>query len=160
MGGAKQWPAERFAQVALALTADNDGRIAVFGAENERASVQALLAAIPTQRTIDLIGKVDLATVHACLKRASLYVGNDSGLMHMAAAAGIPTLGLFGPSSEIFYGPFGPHCAHVRGPRSFEDICHAPDYDYRSQECMMLDLEVDTVIAAARTLRDECEAEC
>ncbi|CDL00583.1 putative ADP-heptose:LPS heptosyltransferase [Magnetospirillum gryphiswaldense MSR-1 v2] len=158
--GAKQWPAERFAQVALALTADNDGRIAVFGAENERASVQALLAAIPTQRTIDLIGKVDLATVHACLKRASLYVGNDSGLMHMAAAAGIPTLGLFGPSSEIFYGPFGPHCAHVRGPRSFEDICHAPDYDYRSQECMMLDLEVDTVIAAARTLRDECEAEC
>jgi len=158
--GAKQWPAERFAQVALALTADNDGRIAVFGAENERASVQSLLAALPAQRTIDLIGKVDLATVHACLKRASLYVGNDSGLMHMAAAAGIPTLGLFGPSSEIFYGPFGPHCAHVRGPRSFEDICHAPDYDYRSQECMMLDLEADTVIAAARTLRDECEAEC
>ncbi|AVM75552.1 glycosyltransferase family 9 protein [Magnetospirillum gryphiswaldense] len=150
--GAKQWPAERFAQVALALTADNDGRIAVFGAENERASVQALLAALPAPRTIDLIGKVDLATVHACLKRASLYVGNDSGLMHMAAAAGIPTLGLFGPSSEIFYGPFGPHCAHVRGPRSFEDICHAPDYDYRSQECMMQDLEVGTVIAAARAL--------
>lgn len=150
--GAKQWPAERFAQVALALTADNNGRIAVFGAESERPSVQALLAALPASRTIDLIGKVDLATVHACLKRASLYVGNDSGLMHMAAAAGIPTLGLFGPSSEVFYGPFGPHCAHVRGPRSFEDICHASDYDYRSQECMMLDLEVGTVIAAARAL--------
>lgn len=150
--GAKQWPAERFAQVALALTAENDGRIAVFGAENERQSVQALLAALPAQRTIDLIGKVDLATVHACLKRAGLYVGNDSGLMHMAAAAGIPTLGLFGPSSEVFYGPFGPHCAPVRGPRGFEDICHAPDYDYRSQKCMMLDLEVGTVIAAARTL--------
>lgn len=150
--GAKQWPAERFAQVALALTAENDGRIAVFGTETERASVQALLAALPAQRTIDLIGKVDLATVHACLKRASLYVGNDSGLMHMAAAAGIPTLGLFGPSSEVFYGPFGPHCAHVRGKRSFEDICHAPNYDYRSQDCMMLDLEVDTVIAAARAL--------
>lgn len=150
--GAKQWPAERFAQVALALTAENDGRIAVFGAENERASVQALLTALPAPRTIDLIGKVDLATVHACLKRASLYVGNDSGLMHMAAAAGIPTLGLFGPSSEVFYGPFGPHCAHVRGKRSFEDICHAPDYDYRSQDCMMQDLEVDTVIAAARAL--------
>ena len=154
--GAKQWPAERFAQVALALTADNDGRIAVFGAENERASVQTLLAALPAPRTIDLIGKVDLATVHACLKRASLYVGNDSGLMHMAAAAGIPTLGLFGPSSEVFYGPFGPHCAHVRGPRSFEDICHAPDYDYRSQDCMMLDLEVDKVLAAARNLRQKC----
>ncbi|TNC94044.1 MAG: ADP-heptose:LPS heptosyltransferase [Stygiobacter sp.] len=158
--GAKQWPAERFAQVALALTADTDDRIAVFGAENERASVQALLAALPAHRTIDLIGQVDLATVHACLKRASLYVGNDSGLMHMAAAAGIPTLGLFGPSSEVFYGPFGPHCAPVRGKRSFEDICHAPDYDYRSQDCMMLDLEVETVIAAARDLRRKCGGEC
>lgn len=150
--GAKQWPAERFARVALELTRHNQGRIAVFGAESERASVVPLLAALPHERTIDLIGKVDLPTVHACLKRAALYVGNDSGLMHMAAAAGIATLGLFGPSSEIFYGPFGPRCASVRGPRSFEDICHAADYDYRSQACMMLDLETDRVIDAARSL--------
>lgn len=150
--GAKQWPAERFSQLALALTAGTKARIAVFGAENERASIQPLLDALPTDKTVDLVGKIDLPTVHACLKRAALYVGNDSGLMHMACAAGIPTLGLFGPSSEVFYGPFGTRCASIRGPRSFEDICHAADYDYRSQDCMMLDLEVDTVLAAARGL--------
>lgn len=150
--GAKQWPADRFAQVALEMTADSQGRIVVFGAENERPSVQALLDRLPPERTFDLIGKVDLPTIHACLKRCDLYVGNDSGLMHMAVAAGIPTLGLFGPSSETFYGPFGPRCASVRGPRSFEDICHAPDYDYRSQDCMMLDLPATKVIDACRDL--------
>lgn len=150
--GAKQWPAERFAEVARTLTARRDGRVVVFGAASERPSVEPLLRALPPERCIDLIGAVDLPTVHACLKRCQLYVGNDSGLMHMAAAAGIPTLGLFGPSSEVFYGPFGSRCASVRGPRSFEDICHAPDYDYRSQDCLMLDLTADRVIAAAEAL--------
>jgi ADP-heptose:LPS heptosyltransferase len=70
----------------------------------------------------------------------------------MAAASGTPTLGLFGPSSEIFYGPWGPRCASVRGPRSFEDICHAADFDYKSHACLMLDLDVDKVIAAAAKL--------
>ncbi|MBC7952387.1 MAG: glycosyltransferase family 9 protein [Rhodospirillaceae bacterium] len=151
--GAKQWPAERFAQVVQALTAPTGilpgARVAVFGAESERAAAQPLLDAV---ECVDLVGKVDLATVHACMKRAAFYVGNDSGLMHIAAASGTPTLGLFGPSSEIFYGPFGPACASVRGPRSFEDICHAPDYDYRSQDCMMLDLTVERVAAAAQDL--------
>ncbi|MCA1907396.1 MAG: glycosyltransferase family 9 protein [Magnetospirillum sp.] len=151
--GGKQWPAERFAELALALTADNLGRVVVFGAENERPSVLPLLRSLPAGRTLDLIGKIDLPTVHACLKRCDLFVGNDSGLMHMAAAASIPTLGLFGPSSEVFYGPFGPHCASVRGPRSFEDICHAPDYDYRSQNCLMLDLQVAKVVEACRQFR-------
>lgn len=150
--GAKQWPADRFAQAARELIGENQGRIVVFGAESERNSVQSLFQDLPADRTIDLIGRVDLATVHACMKRCDLYLGNDSGLMHMAVAAGIPTIGLFGPSSEVFYGPFGPQCLSVRGPKSFEDICHAPDYDYHSQDCLMLDLEVGRVVARARGL--------
>jgi ADP-heptose:LPS heptosyltransferase len=154
--GGKQWPAQRFAQVALALTAPDGplahAKVAVLAAPAEAAQAQPVLDAIPEDRRIDLIGKVDLPTLYACLKRASLYVGNDSGLMHMAAASGIPTLGLFGPSSEIFYGPWGPQCASVRGPRSFEDICHAPDFDYKSHDCLMLDLDADKVISAATDL--------
>jgi heptosyltransferase III len=152
----KQWPAERFAQLAERLTGDGavlaGARVALFGAESERLSLHALIEAVPAEKRLDLIGRVDLATLHACLKRANLYVGNDSGLMHIAAAAGVPTLGLFGPSSEVFYGPFGPHCAAVRGARSFEDICHAPDFDHRRPHCLMLDLEVDKVAEAAAAL--------
>jgi heptosyltransferase III len=154
--GAKQWPADRFAAVAMRLTAADGilpgARIAVFGAEFERPAAQKLLDAIPAERRLDLVGRGDLPTAHAALKRCALYVGNDSGLMHMAAASGVPTLGLFGPSSEVFYGPWGQHCASVRGPRSFEDICHAADYDYRSHECLMRDLTVDRVVGAAEAL--------
>jgi ADP-heptose:LPS heptosyltransferase len=154
--GAKQWPAERFAEVIARLTAAGGvlagARVAVFASEPERAAAQPLLDAVPAERLLDLVGAPDLAVVHACLKRCAFYLGNDSGLMHIAAASGIPTLGVFGPSSEVFYGPFGPRCASVRGPRSFEDICHAPGYDYRSQDSMMLDLDVAKVAAAAEAL--------
>ncbi|OAN48136.1 glycosyl transferase [Paramagnetospirillum marisnigri] len=154
--GAKQWPGESFAQVIQALTAPGailpGAMLAVFASADERAKAQAVLDSVPPERLIDLAGGVDLPTAFACLERCSFYLGNDSGLMHMAAASGIPTLGLFGPSSEVFYGPFGRHCASVRGPRSFEDICHAPDYDYRSQDCMMRDLLPERVIAAAESL--------
>lgn len=154
--GAKQWPAERFARVVAELTAEGGmlpgARVAVFAAANERPAAQPLIDSLPPERRLDLVGSIDLPTVHACLTRCAFYLGNDSGLMHIAAASGIPTLGLFGPSSEVFYGPFGPRCASLRGPRSFEDICHAPDYDYRSQDCMMLDLTEDKVAEAARSL--------
>ena len=154
--GGKQWPAERFAQVVAALAAPGGilpgARIAVFGADWERPAATPLLEAIPLDRRIDLIGAIDLPTAHACLTRCALYLGNDSGLMHIAAASGAPTLGLFGPSSEILYGPMGPATATVRGPRSFEDICHAPDFDHRSHACLMLDLEAERVAAAAEAL--------
>lgn len=152
----KQWPAERFARLAGILTAPDGilpgAKVALFGTAGERDGIRPLAAAIPQVRLVDLMGVVDLATAHACLMRASLYVGNDSGLMHIAAASGVPTLGLFGPSSEVFYGPFGSRCAWARGPRSFEDICHAPDFDHQRSDCLMLDLEVERVAAAAATL--------
>lgn len=152
----KQWPWDRFLALAGRLTADDGmlpgARVAVFGGPGERQGVAELLRALPPDRLMDLVGDRPLDVVGACLKRLSFYVGNDSGLMHMAAAGGVPTLGLFGPSSEVFYGPRGPRAASVRGARSFEDICHAPDFDHRAADCLMLDLEVEQVVAAAESL--------
>ena len=71
------------------------------GAEWERDAARPLLDAVPPGRLVDLVGTIDLPTAHACLGRCAFYLGNDSGLMHIAAASGTPTLGLFGPSSEI-----------------------------------------------------------
>lgn len=154
--GGKQWASDRFAAAAGALTAADGilpgAPIAVFGAPSERAAVEAFVGAFPAERIIDLAGSVDLPTAYACLERCAFYLGNDSGLMHMAAASGIPTLGLFGPSSEVLYGPMGRWCRALRGPRSFEDICHAPNFDHRSQRSLMDDLEVTAVVAAAADL--------
>src|SRR5919108_642625 len=61
------------------------------------AAAPRVVDSVPAARRIDLAEKLDLLTAAACLGRATLFVGNDSGLMHLAAAMGVPTLGLFGP---------------------------------------------------------------
>lgn len=152
--GGKQWPAERFAETVRRLTA-RDGilpgaRVAVFGAAHEREAALAVLSATPDP--LDLIGSADLLNVFAILRRCDLFVGNDSGLMHMAAAAGIPTLGLFGPSAEWRYRPWGELCAVARTKESLEELTTAPDYDYRSHRTLMLSLSVDEVVRAAEEL--------
>jgi len=113
----KVWPAERFVALYRALTA-LDGPLAgaravIFGGpgETEHAMAAPVLAAIPD--AIDLVGAVTLPEAAACLQRCALFVGNDSGLMHLAAAAGTPTLGLFGPTPASEYGPSGTRAGFV-----------------------------------------------
>ena len=88
---------------------------------------------------------------YACLKRAQLFIGNDSGLMHMAAAAGTPTIGLFGPSDDKLYGPWGENTRIVRGIRSLDQIREV-DPGLSQALCHMMDLPVDWVTNAARDL--------
>jgi heptosyltransferase III len=114
---AKQWPAERFAELALKLTA-GDGplpgaRVLIAAAMHERAQLGALFDALPADRIVDAVG-YDLLAVSACLRRCRLYVGNDSGLTHVAAAVHVPTLALFGPGNPDVYRPWGTHAAFVR----------------------------------------------
>jgi ADP-heptose:LPS heptosyltransferase len=105
----KIWPAERFARLFRALRGALPEAYPVVIAgpgEAERARATPVLAALP--EAVDLVGQVTLAQAAACFARARLFVGNDSGLMHLAAAAGAPTLGLFGPTPAAIYRPAGP----------------------------------------------------
>lgn len=157
----KIWPAERFVETIERLTGIDgssadavlaDASIAVLGAENEREAAAPLLDAIPAERRIDLVGTQDLPTVSACLQRSTLFVGNDSGLMHMAAAAGIPTLGLFGPSRPERYGPWGSRAAWVTTEKPFSELVGGKGYDHRTTETLMDSLSVDTVVRASSNL--------
>lgn len=152
---AKTWGVDHFSELTERFS-KADGlmpgcRIALFGRDDERPDAIRLIEAIPSERRIDLIGRLSLAEVYACLQRCSFYVGNDSGLMHLAAAAGVPTLGLFGPSKELLYGPWGAHCASVRTPEGFDDI-HPEGFDHKSSGSLMDNLTVDHVEDAARAL--------
>jgi heptosyltransferase-3 len=111
--GPKEWPMERFAELAKRLCHERAMRPMVICAAPEQPRAQALLNALAEFSPIDLTrGEATLLGVYACLKRAHLFVGNDSGLMHMAAAASIPTFGLFGPTPHAIYQPYGA-AAHV-----------------------------------------------
>lgn len=110
----KVWPADRFVSLFRALSERLPGaRPAVFAGpgEAERAMASPVLAALPG--AVDLVGRLSLPEASACLARCRLFVGNDSGLMHLAAAAGAPTLGLFGPTPASEYGPRGRRAAAV-----------------------------------------------
>jgi heptosyltransferase-3 len=152
----KQWRAERFAELAHRLTAASGplpgARIAVLAAAHERAQAAPLLAAIAPASRLDLVGRTDLLTAAAALRRAALFIGNDTGVMHIAAAAGTPTLGLFGPSLPEQYAPWGPRTAVVRTTKTFAEIVGAPGYDHRTTGTQMDSLSVDAAEAAARQL--------
>jgi ADP-heptose:LPS heptosyltransferase len=157
----KTWPVERFALLAVQLMQKGgpfeNGRLLILGGPDDWRASEPLRRSLPRERWIDLTGKADLLTVYACLKRARLFVGNDSGLMHLAAAAGAPTLGLFGPSDERLYGPWGGNARTVRGPRSLAQILTV-DPTLSQPVCHMMDLPVAQVLAAARALFEATQA--
>ncbi|MBV8121472.1 MAG: glycosyltransferase family 9 protein [Alphaproteobacteria bacterium] len=151
----KQWRGGRFAELACRLTAPGGplpaARVAVLAARHERDQAVPLLQAIPHSRLIDLIGQVDLLTAAALLRRCALFVGNDTGLMHIAAAVGTPTLGLFGPSPIEKYAPWGPWTAVVRTTQPPETM-FGPGFNHLTTDTLMDSLTVDAAEAAARQL--------
>lgn len=150
----KTWPVERFSQVAMRLLRGYGplagARLMVVGGPGDE-HLSRQLRDVAQHRFIDLAGKVDLLTTYACLKRVRLFIGNDSGAMHLAAAAGCPTLGLFGPSDERLYAPWGENTRVVRGVRSYEEI-RSVDPDFSQALCHMMDLSVERVAQAAGEL--------
>ncbi|MBV9859528.1 MAG: glycosyltransferase family 9 protein [Alphaproteobacteria bacterium] len=151
----KQWRAECFAELGRRLTAPGGvlpgARVAVLAAAHERPQAAPLLRALPEAQRIDLIGRLDLLTAAAVLRRCAMFVGNDTGLMHIAAAAGTPTLGLFGPSPVEKYAPWGEYTAvaHTAEPPA---ALFPPGFDHRTTDTLMDSLSVVAVEAAAARL--------
>lgn len=129
----KTWPAERFIELIHAVTAPKgilpNAKVAIFAAPGEEEQAYPVLEALPKDKSIDLIAKTTPGEAAAILSRCSLYIGNDSGLMHCAAAAEIPTFGLFGPSWPHLYRPWGSHAEYVSAPEDFAVLTDFDGYD-------------------------------
>jgi lipopolysaccharide heptosyltransferase III len=151
----KQWRAERFAELVERLTSAGSllagFRVAIMGADHERSQAEPALTATPRERRIDLVGRLDLLTAAAVLRRCAMFIGNDTGLMHIAAACDTPTLGLFGPSPVAQYAPWGRHTACVRSADTPEAM-FGPDFDHRTTGTLMDGLSVDSAETGARRL--------
>ncbi|MCG8441449.1 MAG: glycosyltransferase family 9 protein [Caulobacterales bacterium] len=155
----KEWPPERFAALAERLVGQSGplqgGRVVIFGGPGDAATGAAVARGVAGGEVIDLTGKLGLLEAAACIAKARLFVGNDSGLMHLAAAARAPTLGLFGPTDERVYGPWG---GRARALRAGGQVDAAERERLRfAPESLMGELTLAAVADAAHTLLADTE---
>jgi heptosyltransferase-2 len=112
-GSAKCWPPARFAALANLLQSQYDAEIILFGTAGESAVSNAI--AVEMRRPpIDLTGKTAVADLPALFSQCQLFVGNDSGAMHIAAAVGLPVVAVFGPTDPLGTAPVTPRCTIVQ----------------------------------------------
>jgi heptosyltransferase-2 len=153
VGAGKAWPPDHYAELARALTAEGIS-IWVLGGPDETPIAQQIAAA-GGPRVRDLTGN-DLRNAILALAAADVAVTNDSGLMHVAAAAGIPTVAIFGPTSPWHWKPLNPVAAILEPPGDEKARQHArhegnPAVAHRTTA----DVAVETVLAAVRDVLAE-----
>lgn len=98
------WPLENFADLASRFR-DQGCFPLLLGAPGDRKRLEAVRELFG-EETVDMVGRCSLRVTMSLLRRCSLFVGNDSGVMHLAAASGIPLVALFGPQSPVKFGPW------------------------------------------------------
>ncbi|MGB7283414.1 MAG: lipopolysaccharide heptosyltransferase II [Candidatus Acidiferrum sp.] len=112
-GSAKCWPPNRFAELANRLQARADIDVLLFGTPAE-AAVSSAISSGMRRPPIDLTGKTSIADLPALLSQCHLFIGNDSGAMHVAAAVGLPVIAVFGPTDPHGTAPVTPRCIIVQ----------------------------------------------
>jgi heptosyltransferase II len=103
-GSAKCWPPDRFAQALNEVVSQTDAEVVLFGTPGE-VGVSSAIASELRRPPIDLTGKTAIAALPALLSECHLFLGNDSGAMHVAAAVGLPVVAVFGPTDPDGTGP-------------------------------------------------------
>ncbi len=103
----KQWPPERFARLGNYLARTYQARIILVGAAADKP-VADVVAGMMSAPVANMAGSIGLGALGALCEVADLYVGNDAGPTHIAAAIGCPVLALFGPSQPAISGPYTP----------------------------------------------------
>lgn len=107
---ARRWSVEGFARVADRLQREFNAQIVVVGGKSDDGA--AVIEAMQGE-AVDLVGKTSLAELAGVIQSASLFIGADSGVMHLAAAVGVPMVALFGPSNDSAWRPWTPETPSV-----------------------------------------------
>lgn len=147
----KRWPAESFAEVADRLQQEGYGPVVLIGGPDERAEVAAVRGKMKVP-AIDLAGASTVGLLPALLSKASLLITNDSGPMHIAAAVGTPVVALFGPTSAVLTGPYGPGHHVLTGTVACRPCFSRTCRNVLPLECLRT-VSPEQVLAAARAQR-------
>jgi heptosyltransferase-1 len=148
--GAKRWPAERYGQVARKLAKDGLRSLINYGPGEEQLAVAVETA------SEGAAGKIScsISELIALTRRACLFVGGDTGPMHLASALQVPVVAIFGPTNPARNGPFGTRSVVLRSASSMTDHTRR-----REPEPGLLEISVGEVVAAACELLQNRSAE-
>jgi heptosyltransferase-1 len=141
--GAKQWPVERYGEVAQALAKDGLRAILNYGPGEEPLARAAEAASNGAAVALSF----SISELIALTRRVRLFIGGDTGPMHLAAALGIPVVALFGPTDPTRNGPFGTRSTVLRNPASRNSLSHRNQHDPG-----LLAIPSAQVVTAAREL--------
>ena len=152
-GPAKRWPPEKFAQLAGLIGRESEARILIFGGAADSGTAAEIIdrAGNMADRLIDLTGTTSLIEAMALIGECDVFVSNDSGLMHVAAALHTPLVALFGSTDHIATGPFSDNATVVRKPLSCSPCrkTHCPEKHFR---CMKLITAADVQAAVVKAM--------
>ena len=143
----KTWPIQNFCSLLQKLNKNSNFKNSYFiivGPQNEKNSIKGLLK-LKNLPIFDLVGKTDLSEIFLIMKKSKLFIGNDSGLMHLSALANIPTVGLFGPSDSNRYHPWGKKTIAIKGPKSPNELMGHKEFNPKKVDSLMKDLSVNYV---------------
>jgi lipopolysaccharide heptosyltransferase II len=148
---AKKWLPERFAELADAVRSDLSADVIITQGPGDAGTVSALRSRSLSHPSV--LGILPLRWLAAVISHCSAFVSNDAGPMHIAAALGVPTVGIFGPGEESIWFPYDRSLGHMPLRRNVPchpchlDVCNRGGAQY--MECMKL-LSVADVFAAVR----------
>jgi heptosyltransferase-1 len=141
--GAKRWPAERYGYVGRAMAKDGVCAILNYGPGEENLAREAEAASGGAAKVM----KCSITELMALTRRARLFIGGDTGPMHLAAALQVPVAAIFGPTDPARNGPYGTRSIVLRNPASPTTHARNPHPDEA-----MLEISVEEVVDAARRL--------
>jgi heptosyltransferase II len=149
-GAAKCWPAERFAALADRLISECGADVILFGTPGEKEMTARICSAMKC-KPISLVGQTSMRELAALFSACSIFIGNDSGAMHVAAAAGLPVIGIFGPTDPEGTSPLTPQFSLIREPVSCSPcFLRSCPVDHRCMER----ISVDAVFFTAQQNQD------
>ncbi|MFP4085571.1 MAG: lipopolysaccharide heptosyltransferase II [Desulfobacteraceae bacterium] len=132
-GKAKRWAPERFAAIGDRAAERWGAKVLIFGSQKEKNICREVMNRM-THMPVKLCGETSLSDAMALIGECGFFLSNDSGLMHVAAALGVPTVGIFGSTDPVATGPCGTQSAVVRHELPCAP-CLKPECD-RNYECM------------------------
>lgn len=153
----RMWLPERFAQLADLLVEKYNVQVVFVGSPNERSQISEIQK-LMKHNSISTAGELTLRQAFDIIKRCKLFISIDTGPLHIAAAQGVPTIGIFGPNTPVLWAPYGPNCIALYhelpcSPCINNETGYVPDCLRKTERylCMKL-ITVDEVLHAADKL--------